>query len=95
MKDPIAVSDHALVRYLERVGGFDLSKLRQELGTRVADAAKAGATTVTMEGFAYRIGRDADGRPVLLTVLPVRLYKKMRPQPGRKPQPRAPKGHPE
>jgi hypothetical protein len=40
------VSDHALLRYLERAGGFDVEGLRQEIAKACADAAKAGAVSV-------------------------------------------------
>ena len=45
------VTDHALIRYLERHHGFDLDKYRRELMTKtVREAIRAGATSVKMKG---------------------------------------------
>jgi hypothetical protein len=92
---PVDVSDHALVRYLERVGGFAVEQLRRELGLRLAEAAQAGASTVTIDNFAYRIARDAEGRACVTTVLPVEAYKKPSPRLGRKARGRPQKETPE
>jgi hypothetical protein len=62
---PVLVSDHALVRYLARVGGFDIEKLRHDLSVRLTPAAELGAHAVISEGMAY-ILRDN----VLVTVVP-------------------------
>ncbi len=56
MKKPIAtVSDHAVVRYLERVMGMDIERLRREIGHRVDRAAGMGACGCILEGFEYRL----------------------------------------
>jgi hypothetical protein len=65
----ISVSDHAIVRYLERVGGFDIGRLKQQIGDRVEEAAKAGARSVIVDGFEFIIGRDSNGHPIVATVL--------------------------
>jgi hypothetical protein len=62
------VTDHAIVRYLERVQGFDIERLRAEIGRRVEAAATVGASAVVIDGFAYAIRLDAEGRPVVTTV---------------------------
>lgn len=56
MKKPLhPVTDHAVIRYLERVKGVDIETLRREIG-RVADAGiEAGANGVISGGFVYRI----------------------------------------
>lgn len=47
-----SVSDHALLRYLERVYGFDVEKIRKEILTpNVVTALKAGASTVKQDGI--------------------------------------------
>lgn len=84
MKQRVAVSDHALVRYLERVGGFAIEELRQQIEDRVAEAAALGASAVTIDGCVYRIAHDAENRPVVATVLPVELYRRMQPRGPRK-----------
>ncbi|WP_297772724.1 hypothetical protein [uncultured Roseovarius sp.] len=65
MKKPLhPVTDHAVIRYLERVKGVDIEALRREIG-RVADAGiEAGATGVISGGFVYRIETG-----VVITVL--------------------------
>lgn len=56
MKKPrLLVTDHAIVRYLERVGGFDIEGLRRSIGRRCDTAHEAGATSVLIEGHAFLI----------------------------------------
>jgi len=62
------VTDHALVRYLERVGGFDIEALRQAIARRVDEAARVGACGVVIDGFIFKLRRDQHG-PVVTTVL--------------------------
>lgn len=79
MKKPrLLVTDHAIVRYLERVGGFDIEGLRQSIGRRCDPALEVGASSVLIEGHAYVI---ADGKVV--TVLDAGEM------PNRNPRPRA------
>jgi hypothetical protein len=66
----VIVSDHAIVRYLERIGGFDIEKLRREIATRLQPAADAGAGAVVIEGHSFLIDHD-ERDPVVVTVLPV------------------------
>lgn len=51
MTGPVHVSDHAVLRYLERVVGLDIARLRAEM----ADACRnsAGAPCVRVEGVRY------------------------------------------
>ncbi|QYK42845.1 MAG: hypothetical protein KF887_07015 [Paracoccaceae bacterium] len=67
-KSRIRVSDHAVLRYLERVGGFDVERLRREIGRRVEDAVLAGACGVQIEGVSFRVKDGPDG-PVITTVI--------------------------
>lgn len=64
----ITVSDHAVLRYLERVGGFDIDGLRRNIAERVGPAVRAGATGVNIDGFAFRVTLAPSG-PVITTVL--------------------------
>ena len=71
MKRPrTAVSDHAIVRYLERVEGFDIAALRQTIARRVDYAASLGATAVIIDGFRYVFAVDDGGAPIVVTVEP-------------------------
>lgn len=61
------VTDHALLRYLERRVGIDVEALRCELGHRV-DAAVAGhrgACAVNIEGLQFRLTEEG----VVVTVV--------------------------
>lgn len=60
MKKPIVhVTDHAVLRYLERVVGFDIEAIRREIGKKVdAVRAETGARGVISDGFVYRIEGD-------------------------------------
>lgn len=59
MKKPIVVvSDHALVRYIERVLEIDVETLRRRIGRQVDRVVIEGAIAVTIDGFTYRL---ADG----------------------------------
>jgi len=66
----VAVSDHALVRFLERAGGLDVEGLRAALGAslsragRAAKAIGAGEFAVKADGLVYVIERG-----VVVTVL--------------------------
>ncbi|WP_413874143.1 hypothetical protein [Albidovulum sp.] len=56
MKKPIViVSDHALVRYIERVLGVDVETLRREIGRRVDRGAELGACGVEIDGWLYKL----------------------------------------
>jgi len=51
------ISDHALIRYLERVGGYDLEAVRDDLSERVhrATAGVSGMTAVYIDGARFVI----------------------------------------
>lgn len=55
-KSIIHVTDHAVLRYLERVEGMDIEKVRREIGRRV-DLLNShpGATAVRSAGVRYVI----------------------------------------
>ena len=62
MKHPRThVTDHAVLRYLERVRGVDVEALRREIGRAVDRAAGMGATGAVIEGYAYKIVQGPDG----------------------------------
>ena len=54
-KHAVIVSDHALVRYLERVKGVDVESYRQEIVALVDAAARCGASTVSANGFTFHL----------------------------------------
>ncbi|MCW5697312.1 MAG: hypothetical protein KIS96_11355 [Bauldia sp.] len=59
-RSALRVSDHALVRWLERVYGLNVDKLRECIldapGLRAA--VEGGARSVTLEGVEYIFGLD-------------------------------------
>lgn len=57
MKKPVAyVTDHALLRYLERVLQIDVEQYRREIGRKVDVAMEhEGATGVVVDGFVYKL----------------------------------------
>lgn len=67
MTDLSIVSDHALIRFLERECDIDLSDARAYLERRVAEAVAAGASALYRDGFTYVL---RDGR--LITIHPGR-----------------------
>jgi len=69
----VIVTDHALVRYIERIHGLDLTKLREEISQRVKTAAMAGAVGVHHEGFEYRLGYDTTKNQAIVTTIFTRV----------------------
>jgi hypothetical protein len=49
------VSDHAVVRYLERVRGVDIARLRAKIGKAAEQALDLGACGAISGGFVYKI----------------------------------------
>lgn len=65
----VIVSDHALLRYIQRVHGVDIDQLRDIVFDIIEDAALAGATKFSIGGFTYAITQRRDAA-TLTTVLP-------------------------
>lgn len=55
MSEPVVVTDHAVVRYLERVRGFNIENVRAAILTIAGGAAAVGAKAVRKDGFCYQI----------------------------------------
>lgn len=51
----VIVSDHALVRYLERVLGIDVEAARQTIARTAAPAIAMGASSMSSDGFTFHI----------------------------------------
>lgn len=62
----ITVTDHALMRFIERVGGVDLTSFRAHIVELVQAAVAIGATQVITGGFTYIL--DPNSR-VVITIL--------------------------
>jgi len=56
MKKPLhPVTDHAVLRYLERVEGIDIEAVRRTIGRTVDRAVRMGACGVQAGGVTYRL----------------------------------------
>lgn len=64
----IRVTDHAVLRYLERVGGFDIETLRRQIAHRMTLPAALGVHTVIIDGHRYVV-KDLGREVVVVTVL--------------------------
>ncbi len=54
MKRPaVVVTDHAILRHLERVQGIDIEAVRLELSQKVDAAVEAGAAATVSNGIRY------------------------------------------
>ena len=50
-----AITDHAVVRYLERVKGIDVQAVRDEIAEVVRRGVSLGAQSVLLDGMRYRL----------------------------------------
>ncbi len=66
----VQVSDHALIRFMERVYKIDLEPVKTEIARRCWDAGMAGASTFTLDGVTFCFGKGfRDGSIWVSTVL--------------------------
>lgn len=65
----INVTDHALVRWLERKHGADLRGYREEIAQTVKDAVSVGASKVTINGLTFVLEKNN-----VVTVVPGRYH---------------------
>ncbi len=66
------VSDHALIRYLERVHGVNLDPIRKEISDKVEGPAECGARRVVVDGATFEI-RDKTVTTVLFKNAPPKI----------------------
>ena len=65
----IIVTDHALLRYVERVFGLDIEMVRTHIEKSVRGPAIAGATTTTIDGYVYCLKERGNGAVAVTTIL--------------------------
>ena len=53
MSKKISVSDHAVLRWLERVHEIDIEFFRNQIRNIVGPPMKVKATSITVDGFCY------------------------------------------
>ena len=61
------VTDHAVLRYLERVAGMDIEALRRRIGHAVEGAIEHEAAGVVIDGFTYMV-RQTEVGPLVVTI---------------------------
>lgn len=61
----VLIGDHAILRYLERVQGYDLDPIRKEILAICFDGVRMGARTVRWQNWLFQI-RDG----CVVTVVP-------------------------
>lgn len=54
-KSAVHVTDHALLRYIQRVLGVDIELHRRQVGRSIDKVMIEGACGVIIEGFSYRL----------------------------------------
>lgn len=80
-KEPeIIISDHALLRYVERILGLDMAQLRRKLTIEVAPAARAGAKSFTKGKATYLFEKTPDGNICMVTVITDKMRKGTHPR---------------
>lgn len=68
------VTDHAVLRYIERVLGFDVDAIRDRIMSKtVRDAIRSHAEAVTIDGYRYAIKAGA-----VVTIMPASPDPKVR-----------------
>ena len=53
MSNLVRVTDHAVLRYLERAHGLDVDAVRRHIAYRCATGVDLGAISVTIEGVKF------------------------------------------
>lgn len=53
--DEVIISDHALIRYIERYLDVDLNPVRQQIRDKTQKAIEAGAMSIQIDGFLFTI----------------------------------------
>jgi len=61
------VTDHAVLRYLERVAGMDIEELRRRIGHAVETAVDKDASGVVIDGWSYKV-RVTEVGPLVVTI---------------------------
>lgn len=65
IKEPVRISDHAVLRYMERAMGLNIEIVRQHIASICAGPAAMGAVCVRSEGVRFEICNNA-----VITVAP-------------------------
>ena len=66
-KIKVMVSDHAVLRYVERAMGVDVEKIRREIEKQAMAAAALGASRINVNGLRYCLSAPRLGGFVAVT----------------------------
>lgn len=80
MPPKVIVSEHAILRYVERILGLDLVQLKAKLERQVRAAAQAGASSFTEDGATFVFETTPTGEICLVTVLTDKMRKGTHPR---------------
>ena len=58
-KEPLRVSDHAVLRYMERAMGLNVEIVREHIASLCAGAAGVGAVCARAEGVRFEMSNNA------------------------------------
>lgn len=61
-----AVTDHAVLKYLQRVGGVDVERVRRHIWMQCRSAISHGQSLQTVGGISYKI---IDGHVITITAV--------------------------
>ncbi|MFC3074672.1 hypothetical protein [Shinella pollutisoli] len=68
MTPPVQVTDHAVLRYLERAHGLDVEAIRRHIAGQCATGAQLGAIGVVVEHVKFVLA-TRDGDTTVITAL--------------------------
>lgn len=54
------ITDHVLLRYMERMLGVDVAGFRKRLHSQLEPAARAGASQIEVSGMVFKFNQGAD-----------------------------------
>lgn len=57
MTERLPVSDHAVLRYLQRVAGVDIDAIRSRIHDHTHQALASGASGIVSNGITYKFAR--------------------------------------
>jgi hypothetical protein len=66
----IHISDHAIIRYLERAHGLDVDAVRRHLAGRLVTGARLGAIGVTIDNVKLVLQHHDQGVTVVTALFP-------------------------
>ena len=70
MKPGVYITDHAVLRYLERAHGLDVDAVCRHLAGRLTTGARLGAVGVTIDNVKFVLKRDAETVSAVTVLLP-------------------------